>query len=100
MLLTRQKRVSTDQNNSGNPSREVQGRNLTTAALTVGRVSLEGVASLFTSGFTPERNHTAALSVGRVSPVQEVLSYTIESIQERIRTDVHSVGRVSLLLTP
>ncbi|XP_031677979.1 zinc finger protein 3-like isoform X2 [Oncorhynchus kisutch] len=40
MLLTRQKRVSPDQNTSRNTSRDVQGRNLTTAALTVGRVML------------------------------------------------------------
>ncbi|XP_045575695.1 uncharacterized protein isoform X3 [Salmo salar] len=67
MLLTRQRRVFPDQNISRNISREVQGRNLTTAVLTVGRVSQAGVTSLFTSGFTPERNHTAAHSVGRVS---------------------------------
>jgi hypothetical protein len=67
MLLKRQRRLSPNQNISRNPSRDVQGRNLTTAALTVGRISQAEVASLFTSGFTPERNRTAALSVGRVS---------------------------------
>ncbi|XP_036795167.1 uncharacterized protein LOC118937794 isoform X2 [Oncorhynchus mykiss] len=41
MLLTRQRRVSPNQNTS-NTSTDVQGRNLTTAALTVGRVSLHG----------------------------------------------------------
>ncbi|XP_070999662.1 uncharacterized protein [Oncorhynchus clarkii lewisi] len=67
LLLTRQRRVSPDQNISRNISRGVQGRNLTTAALTVGRVSQTGVTSLFTSGFTPEKNRTAAHSVGRAS---------------------------------
>ncbi|XP_045575704.1 uncharacterized protein isoform X3 [Salmo salar] len=55
MLLTRQRRVSPNQNIPRNTSRDVQGRNLTTAALTVGRVSQARVASLFT-----------VISVGRV----------------------------------
>ncbi|XP_045571694.1 uncharacterized protein isoform X3 [Salmo salar] len=67
MLLTRQRRIFPDQNISRNTSRDVQGRNLTTAVLTGGRVSQAGVTSLFTSGFIPERNRTAAHSVGRVS---------------------------------
>ncbi|XP_045571690.1 uncharacterized protein isoform X2 [Salmo salar] len=41
MLMMRQRRVSPNQNTS-NTSTDVQGRNLTTAALTVGRVSLHG----------------------------------------------------------
>jgi hypothetical protein len=55
LLLTRQRRVSPDQSISRNTSRDTRGRNLTTAALTVGRVSLAGVASLF-----------IVISVGRV----------------------------------
>jgi hypothetical protein len=51
MMLTK-RRVSPDQNTSRNTIRDLQGRNLTTAALTVGRVLLNRGNWSFTSRFT------------------------------------------------
>jgi hypothetical protein len=62
MTLTRQRRVSPDQNTSRN--RE-QGRNLT-AALTVGRDSPLQLALKDIREYIQERNRIAVINVGRV----------------------------------
>jgi hypothetical protein len=64
MMLTRQRRVSLDQNTSKNACRDPQGRELT-AALTVGRVSPHQ-ALKFIRESTQERNLIAVINVGRV----------------------------------
>jgi hypothetical protein len=61
MMLTRQRRVSPDQNTCRDP----QGRELT-AALTVGRVSPPHQAFKFIRESTQERNLMAVINVGRV----------------------------------
>jgi hypothetical protein len=61
MMLTRQRRVSPDQNTS----RDLQGRELT-AALTVGRDSPPHQAFKFIRESTQERNCLAVINVGRV----------------------------------
>ena len=64
MMLTRQRRVSPDQNTSRNTCRDPQGRELT-AALTVGRDSPHQ-ALKFIREHTQERNLIAVINVGRV----------------------------------
>ncbi|XP_070296211.1 gelsolin-related protein of 125 kDa-like [Salvelinus sp. IW2-2015] len=64
MMLTRQRRVSPDQNSSRNTCRDPQGRELTTA-LTVGRDSPHQ-ALKFIREHTQERNLIAVINVGRV----------------------------------
>jgi hypothetical protein len=63
MTLTRQRRVSPDQNTSINTHRDPQGRELT-AALTVGRDS-HHQALKFIREHTQERNLIAVINVGR-----------------------------------
>jgi hypothetical protein len=65
MKLTRQRRVSPDQNTSRNTSGNTQGRNFT-AALTVGRPFQDYIHYNHTREFTLERNLSAAINVGRV----------------------------------
>ena len=64
MMLTRQRRVSPDQNSSRNTRRDPQGRE-PTAALTVGRDSPHQ-ALKFIREHTQERNIIAVVNVGGV----------------------------------
>ena len=65
MMLTRQRRVSPDQNSSRNSRRDPQGRILT-AALTVGSVANLYQNLKYTREHTLERNLIAVFNVGRV----------------------------------
>jgi hypothetical protein len=95
MMLTRLRRVSPDQNTSRNTIRDLQGRNLTTAALTVERVLLNRGNWTFTSRFTLGGKCTAALSVGRV--LLHLKPYNLrEFIQGRGLTPALIVGRASV----
>jgi hypothetical protein len=65
MMLTRQRRVSPDQNSSRNTSINPQGRELT-AALTVGKDSTLHQTLKYIKEFTQKRNLMAVINVGRV----------------------------------
>jgi hypothetical protein len=71
MMLTRQRRVSPDQNFSRNTSRDPQERNLT-AALTVGNIANLHQNLKNTGEHTQERSLIAVINVGRVLLIQVI----------------------------